>query len=88
MGRLMIRLEAEECVALWRLAQQERRDPRDQAALIIRQELERRGLLDTPETDERNDEYDNAWRRLCFRLDLPTASTVEDVISAAGNKAP
>jgi hypothetical protein len=30
---------------VWHLAEQERRDPRQQAALCIRQELERRGLL-------------------------------------------
>jgi hypothetical protein len=32
--------------ALSRLARHERRDPRDQAALIIRRELERLGLIE------------------------------------------
>lgn len=45
MERFTIRLQTDEKDAIWRLAQEERRDPRDQAALIIRQELERRGLL-------------------------------------------
>ena len=40
-----VTLRPDEKSALVVLAQQERRDPRDQAALIIRQELERRGLL-------------------------------------------
>jgi hypothetical protein len=48
MERFTVRLRTEERDAIWRLAQQERRDPRDQAALIIRQELERRGLLTSP----------------------------------------
>lgn len=37
-----------EYAALSKLAQQERRDPRAQAAFIIRRELERLGLLDPP----------------------------------------
>ncbi|MCL4490115.1 MAG: hypothetical protein M1570_18585 [Chloroflexi bacterium] len=45
MARLTVPLDAEENKALWRLATAEKRDPRAQAALIIRQELERRGLL-------------------------------------------
>jgi hypothetical protein len=44
-GRLTITLEAEEKRALNKLAEHEYRDIHDQAALIIRQELERRGLL-------------------------------------------
>jgi len=45
MARLMVTLDVRECDALWKLAYQERRDPREQAALIIRRELERAGLL-------------------------------------------
>jgi hypothetical protein len=45
MARVTIRLETQERDALWELAQRERRDMRDQAALIIRHELEREGLL-------------------------------------------
>jgi hypothetical protein len=41
----MIRLEDQERDALIRLSQNEKRDPRAQAALIIREYLERRGLL-------------------------------------------
>lgn len=40
-----INLRASERDALVRLAKEQRRDPRDQAAVIIRTELERRGLL-------------------------------------------
>jgi hypothetical protein len=45
MKRLTITLMQDERTALWELAQRERREPRDQAALIIRRELEREGLL-------------------------------------------
>jgi hypothetical protein len=48
MMRVTVTLEPEEKAALLRLAQIERRDPRRQAALILRQELERRGLLEPP----------------------------------------
>lgn len=44
MARLMITLEETERDALRLLAKEERRDPREQAALLIRHELERRGL--------------------------------------------
>lgn len=43
--RIMIPLDAEERFALVELAKQERRDPRNQAAVMIRRELERQGLL-------------------------------------------
>jgi hypothetical protein len=45
MVRVSVTLQPEEKNALWALAQRERRDPRAQAALIIRRELERAGLL-------------------------------------------
>lgn len=49
MGVLMIRLQiilnSAEGAALTRLANQELREPRDQIRLIVRRELERRGLL-------------------------------------------
>ena len=43
--KLVISLDGDERVALVRLAERERRDPRAQAALMIRRELERQGLL-------------------------------------------
>jgi len=43
--RITVTLAADERDALRALAFQERRDTRQQAALIIRRELERRGLL-------------------------------------------
>jgi len=43
--RVTIYLDQQERDALSNLAQRERRDPRDQAALIIRHELQRAGLL-------------------------------------------
>jgi hypothetical protein len=43
--RLFISLPDDEAEALVRIAYAELRDPRAQAALIIRAELERRGLL-------------------------------------------
>ncbi len=45
MARVMIRLENEERDALVQLALNEKRDPRDQASLLIRKALERRGFL-------------------------------------------
>ena len=45
MARIMISLETKEKAALIELALQEYRDPRAQAALIIRRELERKNLL-------------------------------------------
>lgn len=45
MKRIMVKLTEDETKAMWHLAEQERRDPRQQAALCIRRELERRGLL-------------------------------------------
>lgn len=47
MARLMIDLELPEREALINLAQRERRDPRDQAALFVRDGLQRAGLLPT-----------------------------------------
>lgn len=45
MTRITVILKREERAALMRLAQNERRDERAQAAWIIRQQLERLGLL-------------------------------------------
>lgn len=45
MTRITISLRDQEKIALRILAESEFRDPRAQAALIIRQELERRGFL-------------------------------------------
>ncbi len=44
-SRITITLDDAEEKALIALAQRERRQPRDQAAMMIRHELERRGLL-------------------------------------------
>jgi hypothetical protein len=46
MTRITISLRDPEKTALRALSEIEFRDPRQQAALIIRQELQRRGLLD------------------------------------------
>lgn len=43
--RINIALKADEKEALWRLCEQERRDPRAQAAMLIRWQLEKLGLL-------------------------------------------
>ncbi len=45
MRRITIALTDGECSALLSLAERERRDPRAQAAVLIRDELERCGLL-------------------------------------------
>lgn len=49
MARITITLKRIERDALFALAEQEMRDPRAQAALIIRCELKRRGLLSVNE---------------------------------------
>ncbi len=49
MNRLYIVLSGEERTALQTMAEQERRDPRVQAALLIRHGLEHAGLLATSE---------------------------------------
>lgn len=46
MRKVTITVDECERVALVQLAQRERRDPRDQAALIVRRELERLGLIE------------------------------------------
>lgn len=45
MTRVMVRLDAQEQRALWHWAEIERRDPRAQAALLIRRALESAGYL-------------------------------------------
>jgi hypothetical protein len=50
MTRINVTLELNEREALFLLAEREKRDPRAQAALIIRRELERVGLLPTDPT--------------------------------------
>jgi hypothetical protein len=45
MSRISVPLNEKEKAALWRLAERERRDPRDQAAIMICQELKRQGEL-------------------------------------------
>lgn len=47
MARIILYLSPQEKSALLSLAEQEFREPRSQAALIIRNELERIGLLPT-----------------------------------------
>lgn len=47
MTRIMITLQPDERAALLDLAERERRDPRDQAALFIRSGLQHLGLLPT-----------------------------------------
>ncbi len=57
--RVTITLQDDEKNALLVLAEQEKRDPRRQAALIIRRDLERRGLL--PEQPDRAEvQHDHA----------------------------
>jgi len=43
--RLMVTLQVEEQHALWKLAERERRDMRDQAAMLLHEALENRGYL-------------------------------------------
>jgi hypothetical protein len=56
MARVTITLQPDEKAALSRLAESKRRDPRDQAALLVRQGLEQSGVLssaDAPAQDRR-----------------------------------
>ena len=43
--RIYVKLKPDEFTAISQLAKQERRHPRDQAAILIREELKRRNLL-------------------------------------------
>jgi hypothetical protein len=52
MAKIIVYLREQENDALQRLAQKEYRQPKAQAALMIRRELERLGMLDTPSTTE------------------------------------
>jgi hypothetical protein len=45
MSRITISLQADEYGALRELSERERRNPRDQAALLVRESLQRLGLL-------------------------------------------
>jgi hypothetical protein len=45
MSRITVTLQADEHEALRELSERERRNPRDQAALLIRENLQRLGLL-------------------------------------------
>jgi len=47
--RLTVTLEQSEYSALLRVSESELRDPRDQIRFVLRQELERRGLLQAAE---------------------------------------
>lgn len=62
MARVIINLRADEKDALLELADREFRDPRAQAALIIRTELERRGLLPVVPTSEQFAQQQRATR--------------------------
>ena len=58
MLKIYVPLNEGERIAVCALAQRERRSPRDQAALMIRGELERMGLLKpAPEFAETNNEW-------------------------------
>jgi hypothetical protein len=64
----MVTLGSDETEALRALAEEERRDPRAQAALLIRRGLERVGLLPRPsgmQTAEVGDQYDVEAQRVC-----------------------
>ena len=52
MAKIIVYLREQENDALHRLAQKEYRQPKAQAALMIRRELERLGMLDIPSTTE------------------------------------
>lgn len=58
MAKVIVYLREQECSALNELATKEYRAPKAQAALIIRKELERLGLLETgmENREEKHDE--------------------------------
>lgn len=55
MTRITITLSDEEKAALRSLSEKEFRDPRMQAALIIRKELEKQGLVESVSSDNENE---------------------------------
>lgn len=53
--KIFVPITSEESIALVNLAEQERRDPRQQAAMLIRQQLEKLGLIQpTPQQEAVN----------------------------------
>jgi len=64
MVRLQIALDPIEADNLARLAAKELRDPRDQLRLILRQELERRGLLAEVKSAGAGPEGGGQWPRV------------------------
>ena len=60
MIRVNVTLRSDERDALWLLSEQERRDPRAQAALLIRQSLEQMGLLQPTPAPTGNPSQDEA----------------------------
>jgi hypothetical protein len=55
MNKIFIRLDERTVQALVRLSRKEYRDPRAQAALIIQQDLERRGLLSEDRQEDKKE---------------------------------
>ncbi len=55
MPRMMIRLSDEAAKALLARAKNERRDPRDQAAILVERELRRGDCGDPPRTEDRRE---------------------------------
>jgi hypothetical protein len=52
MARVFMRLSTAEAAALWKLAEQEHRDPRQQAAMLVRRGLAAAGLLQADEANQ------------------------------------
>jgi hypothetical protein len=75
MIRLPIRLTEEEFRAITSIAKVERRDARDQAAILIRRELERAGLIQRA-TSSRRDGTTKVPRRTRAAADAVVASTL------------
>lgn len=60
-AKITVTLHPNEKNALIMLAKHEERDPRAQAALIIRKELERLGYLKVDPETQQDEKKDNSW---------------------------
>jgi hypothetical protein len=59
MARIQIELLPEEASGLSEIARTNLRNPREQLRFMLREELQRRGLLYSPQDIERDDETDD-----------------------------
>jgi len=76
MGQITITLQQDEQKALWELAERECRDPRDQIRVVLRQELERLGLLQTKDDAPGAKKISHTSRRRARETGMDASATL------------